>query len=239
MTEDLLALARLAGRGGLHPRGDGEHGRLLEADLEPAGGRRSSCCWSTPGTSRRCPAARPTSSDCEWIADLLRHGLLQRQLRPRPAAAGAAGADPLPHLAWCGSARPRPTGCRRRWKGANIKLAAVATDILGKSGREMLAALVGGHDRRGGAGRAGPGAAAREAPGAGAGAGRARRRPPALPGRPAAGPRRLPRRGDRPGERRDRRAPAPGRGRRSPGWTRSRASAATWPRRWWPRSAPT
>ena len=29
-------------------------------------------------------------------------------------------------------------------EGANIKLAAVATDVLGKSGREMLEALVGG-----------------------------------------------------------------------------------------------
>src|SRR5262249_5509676 len=32
-------------------------------------------------------------------------------------------------------------------EGANIKLAAVATDVLGKSGREMLEALIGGEQR--------------------------------------------------------------------------------------------
>ena len=33
-----------------------------------------------------------------------------------------------------------------RWQDANIKLSSVATDILGKSGRDMLAALVAGQD---------------------------------------------------------------------------------------------
>jgi transposase len=34
--------------------------------------------------------------------------------------------------------------CRRRCRSANVKLASVATDVLGKSGRAMLEALVGG-----------------------------------------------------------------------------------------------
>ena len=133
----------LAGGDGLHPRGDGEHRGLLEADLEPAGGAASSCCWSTPGTSRRCPGARPTSRDCEWIADLLRHGLLQASFVPdRPQRE-------LRELTRYRTAlvRERTAEVNRLQKtleGANIKLAAVATDILGKSGRQMLAALVGG-----------------------------------------------------------------------------------------------
>jgi len=53
-------------------------------------------------------------------------------------------------LAWTGSNRstsPVSRACNRLQKvleGANIKLASVATDILGRSGREMLSALVGG-----------------------------------------------------------------------------------------------
>ena len=42
------------------------------------------------------PGRKTDVQDCEWMAELLRHGLLTGQLRPGPAAAGAARADPLP-----------------------------------------------------------------------------------------------------------------------------------------------
>ena len=60
MTPDILALADWLAAARGDPRRHGEHRGLLEADLEPAGGAASPCCWSTPGTSRRCPGARPT-----------------------------------------------------------------------------------------------------------------------------------------------------------------------------------
>ena len=67
---------------------------------------------------------------------------------------------------------------------ANIKLAGVATDVLGVSGRAMLEALIAGRRRPGAAGRAGAGAAAEQAPGiAGGPAGPGHRAPPL----PAAG----------------------------------------------------
>jgi transposase len=81
--------------------------------------------------------------DCEWIADLLRHGLLRASFIPdRPQRA-------LRELT-----RYRTTLLQERaaevnrlqktLEGANIKLAAVATDIMGTSGRAMLAGLLAG-----------------------------------------------------------------------------------------------
>ena len=81
--------------------------------------------------------------DCEWIADLLRHGLLrgsfvpdrlQRELRELTRYRTSL-------------VRERTAEANRLQKtleGANIKLASVATDILGRSGREILQALLAG-----------------------------------------------------------------------------------------------
>jgi transposase len=81
--------------------------------------------------------------DSEWLADLLRHGLLTASFIP-----------PKPIRELRELTRYRKTLVQERaqeinrlqkvLEGANIKLAAVATDILGKSGRDMLDALTGG-----------------------------------------------------------------------------------------------
>src|SRR5215211_9293237 len=81
--------------------------------------------------------------DCEWIADLLRHGLLRGNFVPeRPQRE-------LRELTRYRTAlvRERAAEVSRLHKtleGANIKLASVATDIMGKSGRQMLKALIAG-----------------------------------------------------------------------------------------------
>src|SRR5215216_6137825 len=81
--------------------------------------------------------------DCEWIADLLRHGLLRGSFVPdRPQRELRELTRYRASLV-----RERTAEVNRLQKtleGANIKLASVATDILGTSGREMLAALVAG-----------------------------------------------------------------------------------------------
>ena len=89
------------------------------------------------------PGRKTDVRDCEWIADLLRHGLLrgsfvpdrdQRELRELTRYRTSL-------------VRERTAEANRLQKtleGANIKLAAVATDILGVSGRAMLAVLVDG-----------------------------------------------------------------------------------------------
>lgn len=89
------------------------------------------------------PGRKTDVKDAEWIATLLRHGLLRASFIPdRPQRE-------LRELT-----RYRTTLIRERaaevtrlqktLEGANIKLAAVASDILGASGRQMLLALAAG-----------------------------------------------------------------------------------------------
>src|SRR5439155_19104240 len=89
------------------------------------------------------PGRKTDVKDCEWIADLLRHGLLRASFVPE------RGQRELRELTRYRTAlvRERTAAANRLQKtleGANIKLAAVATDVLGKSGRDILAALVAG-----------------------------------------------------------------------------------------------
>ena len=89
------------------------------------------------------PGRKTDVKDCEGIADLLRHGLLTASFVPD------RGQRELRELTRYRTSlvRERTAEANRLQKtleGANIKLAAVATDILGVSGRQMLAALVDG-----------------------------------------------------------------------------------------------
>ena len=89
------------------------------------------------------PGRKTNIKDSEWIADLLRHGLLRASFIP-----------PSPIRVLRELTRYRKTLVQERaqeinrlhkvLEGANMKLAAVATDVLGKSGRDMLTALVEG-----------------------------------------------------------------------------------------------
>jgi transposase len=96
-----------------------------------------------PRHMKAVPGRKTDVTDAEWIASLLRHGLLTGSYVPERAQ------RELRELT-----RYRTTLVRERTaeanrlqktlEGANIKLAAVATDILGLSGRQILAALVTG-----------------------------------------------------------------------------------------------
>ena len=89
------------------------------------------------------PGRKTDVRDCEWIADLLRHGLLRPSFVPdRPQRELRELTRYRTSLV-----RERSTAVNRLQKtleGANIKLASVATDIMGVSGRQMLAAIVAG-----------------------------------------------------------------------------------------------
>ena len=89
------------------------------------------------------PGRKTDVKDCEWIAELLRHGLLRGSFVPERAQ------RELRELTRYRTAlvRERAAEVNRLQKtleGANIKLASVATDIMGKSGRQMLKALIAG-----------------------------------------------------------------------------------------------
>jgi transposase len=89
------------------------------------------------------PGRKTDVKDSEWIADLLRHGLLKASFIP-----------PQPIRDLRDLTRYRKTLMQERaqevnrlqkvLETANLKLASVASDIMGKSGRDMLDALVGG-----------------------------------------------------------------------------------------------
>jgi transposase len=89
------------------------------------------------------PGRKTDVKDAEWIADLLRHGLL------KPSFIPDRDQRELRELVRYRTSlvQERTAAANRLQKvleGANIKLASVATDILGRSGRQMLEALVAG-----------------------------------------------------------------------------------------------
>lgn len=91
------------------------------------------------------PGRKTDVKDAEWIADLLRHGLISGSFIP------SRQQRELRELV-----RYRRTLIQERadvvnriqkvLEGANVKLSSVATDILGVSGRAMLEAMVTGKD---------------------------------------------------------------------------------------------
>jgi len=89
------------------------------------------------------PGRKTDVKDSEWLADLLRHGLVKASFIP-PAPIRA-----LRELTRCRKrlVQQRAHETNRLHKlleGMNVKLAAVASNILGKSGRAMLDALLAG-----------------------------------------------------------------------------------------------
>lgn len=92
---------------------------------------------------KQVPGRKTDVKDCEWIAQLLQHGLLKASFIP-PA--------PVRQLRDLTRQRTQLTGERasvanriqKVLEDANIKLGSVATDVLGVSGRDMLAALIAG-----------------------------------------------------------------------------------------------
>jgi len=89
------------------------------------------------------PGHKTDIKDSEWIADLLRHGLLQASFIP-----------PKPIRDLRDLVRYRKTLVQQRadeinrlqkvLETANIKLTSVASDVMGKSGRDMVEALLAG-----------------------------------------------------------------------------------------------
>jgi transposase len=92
---------------------------------------------------KQVPGRKTDVRDCQWIADLLGHGLLRASfVPPRPQR----------ELRDLTRQRTQLLGDRARvvnrihktLEDANVKLASVATDVMGKSGRAILDALVAG-----------------------------------------------------------------------------------------------
>jgi transposase len=92
---------------------------------------------------KQVPGRKTDVGDCEWIADLLRHGLLKGSFVPDRTQRELRGLTRY-RTALMQERAAEVNRLQKTLEGANIKLAAVATDVLGKSGRQMLEALVAG-----------------------------------------------------------------------------------------------
>src|SRR5262245_34062609 len=98
-----------------------------------------------PQHVKAVPGRKTDVADSAWLADRLRHGLLRASFIP-----------PAPIRELREVLRYRTTLVRARaqevnrlqqvLESANLKLAAVATDVLGGSGRQMLEALARGEE---------------------------------------------------------------------------------------------
>jgi len=99
-----------------------------------------------PQHMRAVPGRKTDVKDAEWLADLLAHGLLQPSFIP-PAPVRALR-ELVGYRTSLVQARTQEINrVQKLLEVANIKLASVATDVLGKSGRAMLNGLVAGdHD---------------------------------------------------------------------------------------------
>jgi transposase len=94
---------------------------------------------------RAVPGRKTEVKDSEWLADLLRQGLVQPSfIPPAPIRERRELTRHRKALVY-----PRTQEVNRLEKlleGANIKLAAVATSLLGKSARDILHAVLNGQD---------------------------------------------------------------------------------------------
>lgn len=94
---------------------------------------------------KNVPGRKTGVKDCQWIAQLLQHGLLQASFIP-----------PLEIRQLRDLTRERKNLIQDRssvvnrvqkvLEDANIKLSSVARDVMGKSGWDMLLAIVGGEE---------------------------------------------------------------------------------------------
>ncbi len=142
MTADLLALADwLRERGVTHVamESTGEYWRpvfnILEAEFETL--------LVNAAHVKNVPGRKTDVRDAQWLAELLQHGLLRPSFIP-----------PVPIRDVRDLVRHRSNFVRERavlvnrvqkvLEAANIKLAGVATDVMGVSGRRMLEAIVAG-----------------------------------------------------------------------------------------------
>jgi len=89
------------------------------------------------------PGRKTDVKDCEWIADLLRHGLLRGSFVPERAQREVRELTRY-RTALLHERSSEVNRLHKTQVEANLQLAAVATDILGLSGRQILDALVAG-----------------------------------------------------------------------------------------------
>lgn len=93
---------------------------------------------------KHVPGRKTDVKDAEWIAELLSYGLLKASFVPEKPQRDVR--DLTRYRTKLVQERAREVNrVQKLLEGANIKLASVATDVLGVSGRLMLAAMIEGN----------------------------------------------------------------------------------------------
>src|SRR5262245_20186867 len=90
---------------------------------------------------KQVPGRKTDIKDCEWIAQLLQHGLLRASFVP-PAPIRALRDLTRQRTQLVQELATVANRIQKVLEDANIKLASVATDVLGASGPDMLEALI-------------------------------------------------------------------------------------------------
>ena len=142
MTRDLLALSDWLAEHGVSHVAMESTGVYWKPVFNLLGGRFEVILVNAEHI-KQVPGRKTDVKDCAWIAQLLQHGLLKASFVPP---------EPIRGLRDLTRQRTqliqeRASAANRIQKvleDANIKLAAVATDVLGMSGRDMLEALIAG-----------------------------------------------------------------------------------------------
>jgi len=145
MTQALLELSdwlQEAGVTHIAMESTGEYWRPVYNILEPVFGQDALLVVNAKHI-KNVPGRKTDVKDAAWIAELLQHGLLRASFVPPIQQRDVR--DLTRHRT--NFVRERATLVNRVQKlleGANIKLACVASDVMGKSGRAMLEAIVDG-----------------------------------------------------------------------------------------------
>jgi transposase len=92
---------------------------------------------------RHVPGRKTDVKDAEWIAELVRHGLITASFVPPPAIAELRDLTRYRRKVVESQATER-NRTLKLLESANVKLSAVATDVFGVSGMAMLKALIAG-----------------------------------------------------------------------------------------------
>lgn len=94
---------------------------------------------------KQVPGRKTDVKDCQWIAQLLMHGLLKASFVPERGLRDLR--DLTRHRAQLVSEKTREANrIHKVLEDANIKLGSVASDILGVSGRDMIRAIISGKE---------------------------------------------------------------------------------------------
>lgn len=101
-----------------------------------------------PQHIKAVPGRKTDAKDCEWIADLLQHGLLQGSFVPPTPIQDLR--DLTRYRAELRQSQNRVANRLQKFlEQANIKLRSVASNALGVSGRQMLEAIIAGQEDAG------------------------------------------------------------------------------------------